>query len=157
MKSGFAKIRYILLKATIPSPQYILLRHPYPPSLTGIYINTGNMQSARANPTPGLHSGSVCSNRPFRNTTIAIWWSLGAVAVVSPVCGLDKHVKECEVKCKYHWDIVQNKYENLMMLHIWILCGKDLFRMGIYRLIQTKTYFTVCISMYMKPGVPACM
>ena len=51
--------------------------------------------------------------------------------------------KECEVKCKYHWDIVQNKYENLMMLHIWILRGKDLFNMGIYRLVQTKIYFTV--------------
>ena len=64
---------------------------------------------------------------------------------------------ECEVKCKYHWDIVQNKYENLMMLHIWILCGEDLFSMGIYRLIQTKIYFTVCISMYVKSSVPACM
>ena len=64
--------------------------------------------------------------------------------------------KECEVKCKYHWDMVQNKYENLMMLHIWILCGKDLFKMGIYHLIQTKIYFTVCISMYVKPSVPAC-
>ena len=67
--------------------------------------------------------------------------------------------KECEVKCKYHWDIFQNKYENLMMLHIWILCGEDLFSTGIYRLIQTKIYFTVCISMYMmyvKSSVPAC-
>ena len=64
--------------------------------------------------------------------------------------------KECEVKCKYHWNIVQNKYENLRMLHIWILCGKDLFNMGIYRLVQTKIYFTVCISMYVKPSVPAC-
>ena len=35
-----------------------------------------------------------------------------------------------------------------MMLHIWILCGKDLFNMGIYHLIQTKINFTVCISMY---------
>ena len=33
------------------------------------------------------------------------------------------------------------------MLHIWILCGEDLFNMGIYRLIQTKKYFTVCIAM----------
>ena len=48
----------------------------------------------------------------------------------------------------------ENKYENLMMLHIWILCGKDLFNMGIYRLIQTKIYLTVCISMYVKPNVP---
>ena len=64
--------------------------------------------------------------------------------------------KECEVKCKYYWDIVQNKYQNLMMLHIWILCGEDLFSMGIYRLIQTKIYFTVCISMYVKSSVPAC-
>ena len=31
-----------------------------------------------------------------------------------------------------------------MMLRVWILCGKDLFSMGIYRLIQTKTYFHVC-------------
>ena len=36
-----------------------------------------------------------------------------------------------------------------MMLHIWILCGKDLFNMGIYRLIQAKilfhcVYFHVC-------------
>ena len=64
--------------------------------------------------------------------------------------------KECEVKCKYHWDIVQNKYENLMILHIRIICGEDLFSMGIYRLIKTKIYFTVCISMYVKSSVPAC-
>ena len=70
---------------------------------------------------------------------------------------LDKHVKEYEVKCKYHWDIVQNMYENLMMLHTWIPCGKDLFNMGIYGLIQTKIYFTACISMYVKPSIPACM
>ena len=62
--------------------------------------------------------------------------------------------KEWEVKCKlkYYWDFVQNKYENLMMLHIYIPCGKDLFNMGIYRLIRTKTYFTMCISMYVKPN-----
>ena len=64
--------------------------------------------------------------------------------------------KECEVKCKYHWDIVQNKYENSMMLHVRVLCGKDLFNMGIYRLIQTKIYFTLFISMYVKPSVPVC-
>ena len=57
---------------------------------------------------------------------------------------LNKHVKECEVKCKYCWEIVQNKYENLIMLHIRILCGKDLFSMGIYRLIQTK-YISLCV------------
>ena len=64
--------------------------------------------------------------------------------------------KECEVKCKYHWDIVQNKYENLMILHIRIIRGEDLFSMGIYRLTKTKIYFTVCISMYVKSSVPAC-
>ena len=64
--------------------------------------------------------------------------------------------KECEVKCKYHWDIVQNKYENLMILHIRIICGEDLFSMGIYHLIKTKIYFTVGISMYVKSSVPAC-
>ena len=63
-------------------------------------------------------------------------------------------IKECEVKCTYHWDIVQNKYDNLLMLHIWILCGEDLFNMGIYSLIQTKIYFTVyCYAMW-NPAYP---
>ena len=39
-----------------------------------------------------------------------------------------------------------------MMLHVWILCGKDLLNMGIYCLIERKIYFTVCIPMYVKPS-----
>ena len=55
-----------------------------------------------------------------------------------------------------HWDIVQNKYENLMMLHIWIQSGKDLFSMGIYRLIQTKIYLSVLPCMW-NSAYPTCM
>ena len=69
---------------------------------------------------------------------------------------LDPNLQECEVKCNYHWDIVQNKYENPMMLLIWNLSSKNLFNIGIYRFIPRK-YISLCISMYEKPSVPACM
>ena len=46
------------------------------------------------------------------------------------------------MKCKYCWYIVQNKYENPMML-TWNLCGNDLFNIGSYCFILTKIYFTV--------------
>ena len=42
-----------------------------------------------------------------------------------------------------------------MILLIRNLCCEDLFNIGIYRFIQTKIYFIVCISMYAKN--PACM
>ena len=70
---------------------------------------------------------------------------------------LDQNLKECEVKYKYHRNIVKNKYENPMMLLLWNLYAKDLFNIGIYCFFQTKIYFTVGISMYVKPSVPAFM